>query len=213
MTSFSVEEGVKPEKRGFQPMRKELGEKFGVVFSLTVVVTATELSKRENEVLGKYTPWHEINPFKPKYESRLTRILSHTNTILQPQSITEEIDGTATAPWDATNNIDIQVHPGNTNIAPQQHRDKHFFTHANATHQCFYTNGSLIEGKAGAGIHASVADNTIYQSSYHLGTEAEVFDAELYGILKARELEGSFQVGVRVGYICEGAGAVGGWGH
>src|SRR5947209_10403645 len=42
-TSFSVKEGVKPEKRGFQPMRKKLGEKFGVVFSLTVVVTDTEL--------------------------------------------------------------------------------------------------------------------------------------------------------------------------
>jgi hypothetical protein len=35
---------VKPEKRGFQPMRKFLGEKFGVVFSLTVVVTDTEPS-------------------------------------------------------------------------------------------------------------------------------------------------------------------------
>ena len=43
MTSFSVKEGVKPEKRGFQPMRKKLGEKFRVVFSLTVVVTDTEL--------------------------------------------------------------------------------------------------------------------------------------------------------------------------
>ena len=43
MTSFSVKEGVKPEKRGFQPMRKKLGKKFGVVFSLTVVVTDTEL--------------------------------------------------------------------------------------------------------------------------------------------------------------------------
>src|SRR5437588_12181054 len=42
-TSFSVKEGVKPEKRGFQPMRKKLGEKFGVVFSLTVVVTDTKL--------------------------------------------------------------------------------------------------------------------------------------------------------------------------
>ena len=43
LTSFSVKEGVKPEKRGFQSMRKKLGEKFGVVFSLPVVVTDTEL--------------------------------------------------------------------------------------------------------------------------------------------------------------------------
>ena len=33
---------MKPEKRGFQPMRKKLGEKFGVVLSLTVVVTDTK---------------------------------------------------------------------------------------------------------------------------------------------------------------------------
>ena len=42
---FICKEGVKPEKRGFQPMRKKLGEKFGVVFSLTVVVTDTELKQ------------------------------------------------------------------------------------------------------------------------------------------------------------------------
>ena len=142
----------------------------------------------ENGVPGKYTPWHKVNPFKPKYESCLTRILAHTNTSLQPQSIVEEIDVTAAAAWDTTNHIDIQIHPGNKDIAAQQHRDKHFFTHANASHLCFYTDGSLLEGKAGAGIHASVANSTIHESSYYLGTEVEVFDAELYGIMKATEL-------------------------
>ena len=145
-------------------------------------------NERENGVPGKYTPWHKVNPFKPRYKSPLTRILSHTNTNLQPHSIVEEIDVTAAAPWDATNHIDIQIHPGNKDIAAQQHRDKHFFTHANASHLCFYTDGSLLEGKAGAGIHTSVADNTIHESSYYLGTEAEVFDAELYVIMKATEL-------------------------
>ena len=33
---------MKPEKRGFWPMRKKLGEKFGVVFSFAVVVMDTE---------------------------------------------------------------------------------------------------------------------------------------------------------------------------
>ena len=139
-------------------------------------------------VTGKFTPWHETNPFKPEYESRLTRILSYTNTTLQPQSIIEEIDVAAPAPWDFTKKIDIQIHPGNKDTAAQQHRDKHFFTHANATHLCFYTDGSLLEGKARAGIYASVADETIQESSYYLGTEAEVFDAEIYGIMKATEI-------------------------
>ena len=79
-------------------------------------------------------------------------ILSYTNTTIQPQSIIEEIEVAAAVPWDATNKIDIQIHPGNEDTAAQQHRDKHFFTHANATHLCFYTDGSLLEGKAGAGI-------------------------------------------------------------
>ena len=139
-------------------------------------------------MLGKYTPWPDINPFKPKYKSHLTRILSHTNTILQPQLIIEEIKVRAAAPWDATNRINVHIHPGNQNITAQQHHDKHFFTHANPTFQCSYTDGSLIEGIAGPGIDALVADNTIHESSYYLGTEQEVFGAELYGIMKATEI-------------------------
>ena len=70
----------------------------------------------------------------------------------------------------------------------QNHRDKHFFTHANVEHVCFYTDGSLLEGKAGTGIYASRAEETVHQSKYYLGTEAEVFDAELYGIMKAANI-------------------------
>ena len=145
-------------------------------------------NERESGVSGKFTPWDETNTFKPKYESRLTRILSYNNTTILPQSIIEEIDVTASAPWDATNKIAIQVHPGNKDIAAEQHRDRHFFTHANATHLCFYTDGSLLEGKAGAGIYASAAYETIHESSYYLGTEEEVFDAEIYGIMKGTDI-------------------------
>ena len=143
---------------------------------------------RESGVPGKFTPWHGTNPHKPKYESRLTRILSYTNTTIQPQSIIEEIDVAAAAPWDTTNKIDIQIHPGNKDITAQQHQDKHFFTHANASRLCFYTDGSLLDRRAGARIYASAADETIHESSHHLGTEAEVFDAEIYGKMKATDI-------------------------
>ena len=73
-------------------------------------------------------------------------------------------------------------------MAAQQHHDKHFFTHANATYLCIYTDGSLLDVKTEAGIHASVVDETIHESSYYLGTEAEVFAAVLYGIIKATEI-------------------------
>jgi hypothetical protein len=40
-TSFSIKRVGEAEKEGFWPMREGLGERFGVVFSLAVVVTDT----------------------------------------------------------------------------------------------------------------------------------------------------------------------------
>jgi hypothetical protein len=42
-TSFSLKRGWEAEKEGFWPIRKGVGEEFGVVFSFAVVVTDTEL--------------------------------------------------------------------------------------------------------------------------------------------------------------------------
>src|SRR5205085_2685244 len=116
------------------------------------------------------------------------RNLSLMNGNIQPQSIIEEIDVSANAPWDDTSFIDIQIPIGPKDIVAQKHREKHFFTHANSEHICFYTDGSLLEGKAGTGIYASRADEMVHESKYYLGTEAEVFDAELYGIMKAADI-------------------------
>ena len=144
-------------------------------------------NERETNITTTHTPWYERNPFKPRYESRLTRILSLLNDHIQPPSIIEEIDVTAAAPWDDPSFLDIQVSEESKETAAQEHQRKHFFTHMDATQICFYTDGSLLEGKAGAGIYASRADQTVHESKYYLGEEAEVFDAELYGIMKATE--------------------------
>jgi hypothetical protein len=42
-TSFSLKSGGEAEKEGFCPISQGLGERFGVVFSFTEVVTAMEL--------------------------------------------------------------------------------------------------------------------------------------------------------------------------
>ena len=110
------------------------------------------------------------------------------NGNIQPQSIIEEIDVSADAPWDDTSFIDIQIPTGPKDIVAQKHREKHFFTHVNPKHICFYTDGSLLEGKAGTGIYVCREDEMVHESKYYLGTEAEVFDAELYGILKAKDI-------------------------
>ena len=44
--------GGEAGKKGFQPMRKKLGEKFGVVFSFAVVVTDTELHTKSRKSTG-----------------------------------------------------------------------------------------------------------------------------------------------------------------
>ena len=43
---FLFKRGGEAGKKGFQPMRKKLGEKFGVVFFFAVIVTDTELLAR-----------------------------------------------------------------------------------------------------------------------------------------------------------------------
>ena len=110
------------------------------------------------------------------------------NGNIQPQSIIEEIDISADAPWDDTSFIDIQIPTGPKDIVAQKHREKHFFTHVNPKHIYFYTDGSLLEGKAGTGIFACRVDEMVHESKYYLGTEAEVFDAELYAIMKATDI-------------------------
>ena len=137
---------------------------------------------------GTFTPWHDQKPTKPRYESRLIRNLSLMNSNIRPQSVIEQIDVSANAPWDDTSFIDIQIPLGPKDIIAQKHREKHSLTHANPEHLCFYSDGSLLDNKAGTGIYASRGGVIVHESEYYLGTEAEVFDAELYGIMKATEI-------------------------
>ena len=110
------------------------------------------------------------------------------NSNIRPQSVIEQIDVSANAPWDDTSFIDIQIPLGPKDIVAQKHREKHFFTHASPEHVCFYSDGSLLDNKAGTGIFASQGGEIVHESKYYLGKEAEVFDAELYGIMKATEI-------------------------
>ena len=48
-----------------------------------------------------------------------------------------------------------------------------------------YTDGSLLNGKAGCGIHIKHNDRVIYNGHFYLGTNATVFQAEVIAIQKA----------------------------
>jgi ribonuclease HI len=117
----------------------------------------------------------------------MNQTIATTRKHLQPQSIVETILTTTHNPWD-TNTTDIHIHHGTKEEAANQHLQRHFFTHADAQQLCFYTDGSQLNSKCGAGIYASRAGQTVHESSHYLGNECEVFDAELYGIAKATYL-------------------------
>ena len=72
-------------QRAYTTRLLTLPEDYPVLELCPVTFPKTLDNERASGVPGKYTPWNEINPFKPRYESRLTQILSYTNTILQPQ--------------------------------------------------------------------------------------------------------------------------------
>jgi hypothetical protein len=55
--------------------------------------------EREGDAPPNLTPWHIQHPRKRHYESRLTKILSGINDIIQPQTTVKTIDESATSPW------------------------------------------------------------------------------------------------------------------
>ena len=158
-------------QRGYATRLLTLPDKHPVLQLCPESFPKTLDNERETGITKSHTPWHEQNPYKPKYESRLTRILSLLNPNLQPQSIIEEIDPIAAAPWDDMTYIDIHIPSGPKDIVAQQHREKHTHTHSDPSQLCFFTDGSLLENKAGAGIHASRSRETVHESKYYLGAE------------------------------------------
>jgi len=136
---------------------------------------------------SKYTPWHSLTDNKRRYETRLDKTLAATRRHLQPQSIVESIQGTTHNPWDQCT-TDIHIPHGTKEEVANQHLQSHFFTHADVQQLCFYTDGSQLDNKCGAGIYDSRAGQTVHESSHYLGEECKVFDAELYGISKATHL-------------------------
>src|SRR5437588_1457913 len=110
------------------------------------------------------------------------------NSYIRPQSVMNEIDVLANAPWDDTSFIDIQIPLGPNDIVAQKHREKHSLTHANPVNLGFYSDRSLLDNEARTGIYASQGGEMVHESKYYLGIEAELFDAELYGIMQATEI-------------------------
>ena len=132
----------------------------------------------------KLTSWWDTQTTNPRYTTRLDRILASINEYIEPPSLIENIDTTAHPPW-YQNTLDIHINPASKEDAAAAHLEQHFYTHADSSQLCFYTDGSLLDQRAGSGITGSRAGEIIFERSYYLGQENETFDAELYAIAKA----------------------------
>jgi hypothetical protein len=75
--------------------------------------------------------------------------------------------------------FEIHIPTGTKTETAKQHKEQHQSTLQDKKHLCLYTDGSLLEGRAGAGVVASRAGQMLHQSQHYLGKEMEVFDAEL----------------------------------
>ena len=72
------------------------------------------------------------------------------------------------------NKIKKRKPTGPKDIVAQKHREKHFFTHANSKHICFYMEGSLLEGRAGTEIYACLADEMVHELKYYLHQQEKI---------------------------------------
>jgi ribonuclease HI len=138
---------------------------------------------------NKYLDWNSNIPnnSNKKYPSQLFRICSLVKDHMNSLKI-EEINHDILAPWNKNLNslINIQI--------SEKSKEEQLIIHNEKKNQIdfsksmiIYTDGSKIDSKInlGAGIAYSDDNRIYYQESYNLGSNLEVFDAELFAIYKA----------------------------
>ena len=139
----------------------------------------------------RYLDWNQNDPLNIKrYPSQLFRILNSIADTIPSLNI-EEIDQINQKPWQV-NSISFQIL--NKEEAASIHQLK-IQELLNKRNYIIYTDGSKLENKS-IGIGVYLIDNhyqlndqqRIYEYSWYLGKNIEIFDAELLAIQKALEL-------------------------
>jgi hypothetical protein len=102
--------------------------------------------EREGDAPPNFTPWHAQHSCKPRDQSRLTKILSRVNDIMQPQTAVKTIDHSASSHWKNQEIFEIQIPTGTKTETAKQPKEQHQSTLQEKKHLCLYTDGSLLEG-------------------------------------------------------------------
>jgi hypothetical protein len=77
------------------------------------------------------------------------------NVIIQPQTTVETINDNVASPWKTEKSVGIYVPIGMKTETAKQDKQHHQSTLQDKKHLCFYTDGSVLEGRGGAGLYAS----------------------------------------------------------
>jgi hypothetical protein len=68
--------------------------------------------EREVDEPPNMTPWHTQHPWKPRYQSQLTKVPSTVTDIIQPQTTVETIDDSARSSWKNEEIFEIHIPTG-----------------------------------------------------------------------------------------------------
>jgi hypothetical protein len=110
------------------------------------------------------------------------------NDIIQPQTIVKTNDDSASSSWRNEEIFEIHIPTRRKTEPAKQHEEQHRSTLHHKKQLGLYTDGSLLAGRAGAGVFASGAGQAVHESQHYLAKEMEVFNAEVYGIAKATDV-------------------------
>lgn len=89
--------------------------------------------------------------------------------------ISEHIGQSDRIPTKVVAERNFKVHP------PEEGREEKI----EAKEICCYTDGSLLDGRAGCGIHTTYSNRVIYNGNFYLGNNTTVFQAEVAAIYKS----------------------------
>jgi ribonuclease HI len=137
---------------------------------------------------SRWREWDEPTPTpkKPRYNTRLTRVLSCINPWIDRNSEIETSSPTATPPWHET-----AVRTHNSKLPNKDATADHLkliakLSESPHSHLIAYTDGSLTDNTAGAGYHIPhTAITEATDVSLPLGNQMEVYDAELFAITES----------------------------
>jgi ribonuclease HI len=145
----------------------------------------------EHEPNPKYAEWVECEEPGRCYETQLIRVLSTVRYILPSTPRVERIDITRHPPWRSTlpdiDRMEVFVSAKQKVDAAADHKSLFERIMADSQSLAIYTDGSMMDGKAGAGVVA-LHETGLKKGLHGLGTTMEVYDAELFGIERATNM-------------------------